>query len=269
VNIDLAESLCEGLGVCSGQLVGIAGAGGKTSLMYRLGRELAAAGGRVVLTTTTKIFYPTGGEVTKTLLGPENESTVEKVRSGLESRGPLLAGRERQQVKIIGYSPGFVDTLYWQTAPVTMIAECDGAMGKSLKVPRRWEPLLPPSTALYVVVMGADCLGRPLGSGLVFQPEEFAEFVGIERDAEVDRKVAVRSLTAPESYADRKPRGAQMCVFINKWDAVRAGPSAGPGAWEQDPAMSLALEIKRSPGIDRVVLGSLKSGWSDAMVVIT
>jgi probable selenium-dependent hydroxylase accessory protein YqeC len=267
VKIDLAQSLCDGLGISAGRVVSIAGAGGKTSLMYGLGRELAAAGERVLLTTTTKIIYPVGGEVARIILGPEVESTLDGVRSGLDARGPLLAGRERQQAKIIGFSPRFVDTLHHHAAPVTVVVECDGAMGKSLKVPRGWEPLLPPATSLYIVVIGADCLGKPLGSGLVFQPEAVAASTGVGVGAPVDGAVAVRSVLAPESYADRKPEGAQLCVFINKWDTVRVDMPGGRGPSDQDPAMALALELKKSARVDRVVLGSLTSKGEPMMVM--
>jgi probable selenium-dependent hydroxylase accessory protein YqeC len=262
VKIDLAQSLCEGLGVPAGIMVAIAGAGGKTSLMYGLGRELAEAAERVVLTTTTKIFYPTGGEVARVLLGPEVEATLDGVRSGLQAKGPLLAGREKEQAKIIGFSPGFVDSLHEHAKPVTVVAECDGAMGRSLKVPRGWEPLLPAATSLYVVVIGADCLGKTLSSGLVFQPEAVAVATGVGAGAPVDVVTAFRSVMAPESYADRKPDGARLCVFINKWDAVRAG-----AAGAEDPAMALALGLKKSQRVDRVVLGSLKYPAEPMMVM--
>lgn len=267
MNINLAESLCEGFGISAGRMVSIAGAGGKTSLMYALGGELARAGERVLLTTTTKIFYPREAEVTRVLLGPEDETTLAGVKQALKDRGPLLAGLEKQGVKIVGFSTRFVDALHSYAVPVTVIAESDGAMGKSLKVPRGWEPLLPSATDVYVVVVGADCLGKRIRSGLVFQPEAVAALAGVEEDAAVDTRVAVRSVLGPESYADRKPEDARLCVFLNKWEAVRSGPAGSGGASEEDPAMALALELKKSGKVDRVVLGSLKSRGHPLMVI--
>jgi probable selenium-dependent hydroxylase accessory protein YqeC len=268
VKIDLAQSLCSGLGISAGHLIAIAGAGGKTSLMYGLGRELAAFGDRVLLTTTTKIIYPRATEVARVMLGPETEDTMAGVKAGLDGRGPLLVGREKQEAKIIGFSPEFVDALYSHAAPVTVIAECDGAMGRSLKVPRDWEPVLPAATTVYVVVVGADCLGKRLSSGLVFQPEGVAALAGVEVDAELDTALAVRSVLAPRSYAGRKPEGARFCIFINKWDAVQARTAGDYGASAQDPAVRLAVELKKSTEVDRIVLGSVKSlGVSPMMVM--
>lgn len=268
MNVDLGKSFSDALGVSVGDLVGIAGAGGKTSLMYTLGREIAGRPCRVLLTTTTKIIYPQGGEVAKILLGPETEETLTDVKAGLESGGPLLVGRERQHSKIIGYSGWFVDALHSQAAPATVISECDGAMGKSLKIPRGWEPILPSETNVYVVVIGADCIGKPLGPDTVFQAEAFGALAGVKPGTDVDVRLVARMMLAPDSYLDRKPAGASCCVFINKWDAVQTG-SGGRASIDQDPAMALALDLVRATGVDRVVVGSLKLGSGNPIMVVS
>jgi molybdenum cofactor cytidylyltransferase len=268
VNIDLGKSFSDALGISAGDLVSIAGAGGKTSLMYALGRELAARGERVLLTTTTKIFFPEGREVGGVVLGPENQETMESIKSRLEEGGPLLAGRDRQQAKIVGFSAWFVDALHAQSGRATVVSECDGAMGKSLKVPRGWEPVLPPATTVYVVVIGADCLGRPLRSETVFEPEAFGALAGVAPGTEVDVRLVARMMLAPESYVDRKPPGARLCVFINKWDAVHSGAGGRETGSDQDRAMALALDLVGAADVDSVTLGSLKLGTSNPIMVI-
>ena len=269
MNIDLGQSFSGALGISAGDLVSIAGAGGKTSLMYALGRELGLAGNRVLLTTTTKIFYPEGSEVAKVMLGSETEDTMAEIESCLAGGGALLAGRERDQSKIAGFSTWFVDGLHARSAPVTVVSECDGAMGKSLKVPRGWEPLLPSATTVYVVVIGADCLGKPLDRETVFEPEAVAGLAGVEPGARVDVRLVARTMLAPESYVERTPAGARCCIFINKWDAIRPGADGRHGPQDEDQAMALALDLVRSGGIERVVLGSLKLGSGNPIMVIS
>jgi len=268
VNIDLGKSFSGALEILPGDLVGIAGAGGKTSLMYAVGRELAARGDRVLLTTTTKIFFPQGGEVGRVVLGPENQETMASIRARLEEGSPVLAGREREQSKIIGFSAWFVDALHSSCGPVTVISECDGAMGRSLKVPRGWEPVLPPETTVYVVVIGADCLGRRLSLETVFQPEAFGALAGVALGAEVDVRLVARMMLAPESYVDRKPPKARCCVFINKWDTVGARTGGREAAPDEDRAMALALELVGAADVERVTLGSLKLGSRNPIMVI-
>ncbi|MCK7504559.1 MAG: hypothetical protein MZV70_11045 [Desulfobacterales bacterium] len=55
--------MCDALLLHGGGVVSLVGAGGKTSLMYRLARELAGTGQAVLTTTTTRIYPPAGGPV--------------------------------------------------------------------------------------------------------------------------------------------------------------------------------------------------------------
>jgi probable selenium-dependent hydroxylase accessory protein YqeC len=142
-------------------------------------------------------------------------------------------------------------------------------MGKSLKVPRGWEPIVPSATTVYVVVIGADCLGKPLGRETVFQPEAVAALAGTEPGAEVNVRLVARIMLAPESYIDRKPPGARCCVFINKWETVHSGAAGERGSSEQDPAMALALDLKGAAAVERVVLGSLALGNRGPIMVIS
>ena len=50
--------LREALNLKKGDLVVFVGAGGKTSAMNRLAKELVDSGDTVIITTTTKIFLP-------------------------------------------------------------------------------------------------------------------------------------------------------------------------------------------------------------------
>ena len=54
--------LIEALGLQAREVISLVGAGGKTTLMFRLAKELLLSGKRVVTTTTTKILEPTPEE---------------------------------------------------------------------------------------------------------------------------------------------------------------------------------------------------------------
>ena len=84
---DIEASLCEALDVRPGMLVALVGAGGKTSLMYGLGRELAREGRPALLTTTTKIRFPERDQAGEVVLGEDGRiyegCNVESRVSGL------------------------------------------------------------------------------------------------------------------------------------------------------------------------------------------
>ena len=52
-------SLKAALGLESGQMLALIGAGGKTTTLFRLAKELRDDGGKILVTTTTKIFKST------------------------------------------------------------------------------------------------------------------------------------------------------------------------------------------------------------------
>src|ERR1700730_2372933 len=65
----------------SSPLISIVGAGGKTTTMYTLARELAHRGKRVVTTTTTQIFTPTSDETEKLIIEAETAMLLNKVKA--------------------------------------------------------------------------------------------------------------------------------------------------------------------------------------------
>ncbi len=55
------SDLLDALGVQPGNCVAVVGAGGKTTLCWRMVQALASRGERAVFTTTTKIWQPAAG----------------------------------------------------------------------------------------------------------------------------------------------------------------------------------------------------------------
>jgi probable selenium-dependent hydroxylase accessory protein YqeC len=273
VKVELTTSLTEALGVTPGSLVGIVGAGGKTSLMYGLGREIAARGLPVVLTTTTKIIYPgvddarsAGARVVVCEEGPDAAGLV---RAALAESRLVIAGRARIDPKLHGFSPAFLDGLARELAPATVVAECDGARGRSLKVPRQDEPQVPSSAGLYVIVVGADCLGKSVTSDEVFNPEAVEALCGVGPEAAV-RQVVVKCVVSPDSYLGRKPPGARCVVFINKIGVGGFGETDGDrDKGRMTSALETGLDLKCAGGIERVVSGSLGQGLDRGFLVLT
>lgn len=279
MRIDLSTSLCEALNVTAGMLVSIVGAGGKTSLMYGLGREIACAGEPALVTTTTKIMYPVASdcaEAAEVVLGDETDETAGRIgralgaQEGAKPGRMVVAGKTRLDSKIAGFSPAFVDALHQGNPAWSVIAECDGARGKSLKVPREEEPPLAASTDLYVVVAGADCLGKPIAAEEIFEPEAVARLAGVELSATVGAGVLAKSVLSESSYIGRKPPRARCCVFINKV-GVEGFEATGEDSdrCRVTCAFEAGLALKSHPEVERVVYGSLKLGGHSGLLVLT
>lgn len=141
------------------RLTAIIGGGGKTTLMYALGRRAAAEGKSVLLTTTTHLAWPPPGHIP--YLAPADEGELwAAVRPGQA----VLAGYPAGQGRMTGLSPSMLERACSHFDCV--ICEADGSRGLSLKWHREDEPCVPPGTDLLLQVAGLSALDRPAGEVL-------------------------------------------------------------------------------------------------------
>ena len=148
-------ALIEQLGLTDARLVALCGAGGKTSLLYALGREWHAQKKKVVLTTTTHILAEL----------PEDcflwDGTCEGDLYRWNAGYIPVAGRPAGD-RLKGPSEAMWETLrgWWGGR---IVVEADGAARYPVKYPAVWEPAIPQYTDRVLVLAGLSALGRPLG----------------------------------------------------------------------------------------------------------
>ena len=148
-------SLFQQLSLQNARLVALCGAGGKTSLLYALGREWRAQGEKTALTTSTHIWasLPDGCALWDR---PDEEKLLALWRAGFTP----VAGRPLPNGKLEGPTDEMWALL--RTHADRIIAEADGAARHPTKYPAAWEPAIPPHTDKVVVLAGLTALGRPL-----------------------------------------------------------------------------------------------------------
>jgi len=202
------------LGIGRGDVVAVAGAGGKTALVYRLAAEARACGLRVLVTTTTHM-----GTLDEAVTGPvlvEAEGgTARAVEDALAREGRVtLLGRRVRPDKLEGLEARRVDALA-RMADLVLV-EADGARGRSLKVPAPHEPVIPSSTTVVVVVCALDVLGHPLDEERVHRVELVRAATGVEVGEAVDEDCVAAALRHQDGYPSRIPHRARAGVFLNK-----------------------------------------------------
>jgi probable selenium-dependent hydroxylase accessory protein YqeC len=207
-------NLLEALGLRRGDVVAVAGAGGKTTLVYTTAAQARAAGWRVLVTTTTHM-----GTLPEAVTGPvfvESEGDPgEALDEALRSRGlATLLGRRVREDKLEGVAPQRVDALA-SRADLVLI-EADGARQRSLKVPAAHEPVVPGATTLLLVVAAVDALGAPLDAERVHRLELVAAATGSAVGEPIDEDLMTAALSHPEGYPSRVPQGARLGLFLNK-----------------------------------------------------
>jgi probable selenium-dependent hydroxylase accessory protein YqeC len=190
------------------------GAGGKTTLVYRLAAEAREAGLRVIVTSTTHM-----GTLPEEITGPvllEEEGDV-GTRLGQvmrETGYATVLGRRERPDKIVGLGGPRVDDLVGSAD--LLVIESDGARGRSLKVPAGHEPVIPSSTTAVVVVAALDVLGQPLDEALVHRVELVAAATGRSPGQTVDEDTVASALAHAEGYPARIAPGTRSAVFLNK-----------------------------------------------------
>ncbi len=219
-------SLAEALGLAPGEIVALVGGGGKTTAMLRLASELAARGGRVVVTCTTRIYRPEHLEPGAVVLSRDLDDLVLAARAALE-RCPIVvvAREEGADRKLAGVDPGWVRELRERLA-ATVLVEADGSGGRPLKVPASHEPVIPPSADLVIAVAGLSVLGRPIAAENVHRPERLAVLAGVQWGDPVTPRVVAAVLLHPEGASRGVPPGARVVHLLNQADD-RAGLEAG------------------------------------------
>ena len=244
--------LIASLGLKPREMISLVGAGGKTTLMFRLARELFRSGKKVVTTTTTKILEPAPGETAFLLVDPDEEELKQFVGRHLDQYGHLTVARERiGSGKLKGISSNLADDLWRSYKMDYMIVEADGAAGLPVKAPREGEPVIPSCTTLVVAILGVDGVGAELNERNVFQAERVSKMTGIEMGTKMTDEAMAVLMTHPEGLFKGAPSSSRVVALLNKVD-VPNGVVKGKG---------VAREIleKRHPQIERVVLGQLKN----------
>ncbi|MHB8910697.1 MAG: selenium cofactor biosynthesis protein YqeC [Syntrophales bacterium] len=240
-------TLAEAFSIGEREVISLVGGGGKTTLLYALGRELSASRSEVILTTTTKIYEPEPSPTLLQFFSPDLGTLKKWVAGHTGCHQSILIARERlPDGKLAGIPPEWVDELIALPGVSTIIAEADGAAGRPLKAPREGEPVVPDSTTLLVPVMGIDGLGRPLSEETVFRSAIASRLLNLPLGSVVTEDAAARLMVESIKHA---PTGARIVPLINKTDL--------PDSREKAEKLVRAILSLNRPGIRGVVLGQL------------
>jgi probable selenium-dependent hydroxylase accessory protein YqeC len=227
------------------EIVSLVGGGGKTTLMFALGKELSLRRKGILLTTTTKIWDPKPSDEFGLFWSARLERVKEWVKENLDRyRYVLVAQDKLDSGKLQGIPPNWIPELFSIPGVSYIIIEADGAAGRPLKAPREGEPVLPAETTLLIPMVGIDVLGKPLREDFVFRSRIAMEIVKEKEGVEVREAMIGRLLAAS---LRNKPREARVIPFINKIDL--------PDGLEKGRSLARSLLESISPEIQRVVLG--------------
>lgn len=229
-------------------VISIVGGGGKTSTLIRLGNELSNCAKRVILTTTTHIelltkfnFIRYPGELTNGI--------IEEIETGILNNPVLVGKRLVKGDRIKGLSIKQVAGINREVTFDYMIIEADGSNKKSLKAPHKYEPPVPPSTTLFIVVIGYDIIGKKLNKNNVHRPQLVARILDKPLESVIQPSDIISLLKHPLGLLKGRPPATRTVVILNKVKEP-----------DIDEASNLADGIIRyGQGINSVICGQINT----------
>jgi len=247
-----AGVLSESLGLETREVISLAGAGGKTTLMFCLAEELFLAGKKVVTTTTTKILEPASGETVSLFINLDEEELKLFVHKHLDEYRHITLARERLgSGKLKGVSSDLVNDLWSSNEIDYIIIEVDGAAGRPIKAPREGEPVIPSSTTLVVAILGVDGMEMEVNEENVFQAERVSKLTGIPMGKKITDEAMAVLMTHPEGIFKGTPSSSRVITFLNKVDI--------PDGVTKAKGIAQKIIERKHPKIERVVLGQLRN----------
>jgi probable selenium-dependent hydroxylase accessory protein YqeC len=211
-------SLRHSLKLRNGGVISIVGAGGKTSLMFRLARELSGQGAAVLSTTTTKIYTPSRRQSSIVIISESARALAIKAGEILKRYSHISAGRRLIpfQDKLKGFPPEAIDAL-WQSGVFRwIIVEADGAAGRPLKAPAGHEPVIPQSTKWVIGLVGLKAVGKALTERWAFRPQRVSKITGLAPGATITESAIAEVLTNVNGIMKGFPVQAKRFAFLNQ-----------------------------------------------------
>lgn len=193
--------------------IAFVGAGGKTSAMFRLARELPPP---VIVTTTTHLG------IWQTCLGDRWIQSLDVFAdAGFAADGVMLVtGQVIKDERVAGLEPVEMDRLYaiarengW-----SLLVECDGSRQLPLKAPAAHEPVIPTWVDQVVTVAGLQGLGKPCNNAYIHRAELFSKLTDLPLEEPVGEEALVKELLNPLGGQKGIPVSAQKIVLLNQAD---------------------------------------------------
>ena len=207
-------NLAQALRLSDAPCLAFVGAGGKTSALFQLARELTPP---VIVTATTHLHVDQVkladahwmGETCADFAGLE-----ENLRGVMLVTGPLDGDRTT------GLNESLLSWLraVCNSKNLPLLIEADGSRQKPLKAPAEHEPVIPNFVETVVVVAGMSGLGKPLTDEFVHRQEIFSRLSGLALGEMVTPEALLRVLTHPSGGLKNIPPGARHVALLNQAD---------------------------------------------------
>jgi molybdenum cofactor cytidylyltransferase len=209
----MSVTLKRALDIKPGDSIAFVGAGGKTSAIFALAKELSSP---VIITTTTHlgVWQAELADAHKTIQYAED---VHALDDG-ESQTILLTGPAGDDERFSSLDEGSLEAVrdFCLSNQFMFLIEADGARQRFLKAPAEYEPVIPPWVDQVVVLAGLKGLDQAITDEFIHRPKRFAELSGLNLGDKVDVESLAAVMGAKMGGLQGIPDGCQTTLFLNQ-----------------------------------------------------
>lgn len=197
------------------ELICFVGGGGKTTTLFKLAHELKSLGKKVLVTTSTAIFYPDEDDYDKLLINHSVEvlRNIEEIKKGTITIIGRAVSREN---KLLGLEQEIIEAIHNKQLFDYILVEADGAKRKPIKSPADHEPVIPHNTDKTVGVIGLDAVGNEINEENVHRPELFCQITNSKMDEVITAETILKLITHEQGLFKDVPEGCCKYVLLNK-----------------------------------------------------
>ncbi len=215
-------NLSQALRLSNAPCLALVGAGGKTTALFQLARELQSntvhGPSSIVITSTTHLHIDQVHLADSHWIVSKPEDLA-----GLEEnpRGVMLVTGPVDGDRTTGLNDNSIFRLreVCDSHNLPLLIEADGSRQRPLKAPADHEPVIPEFVETVVVVAGLTGLGKPLTDEFVHRSEIFAHLSGLKMGETITPEALVRVLTHPSGGLKNIPPQAGRIVLLNQADS--------------------------------------------------
>ena len=239
--------LSHALDIRRGDMAALIGAGGKTTTMFHLAKELREKGRKVLVTTTTKSFKPSKPHVDRLFLVDDIDALAQACG---DIAAPVVIGAGagvNEDGKLLGLPAAWLDRLNGAKNFDAILVEADGAASRLFKVPGDGEPVIPARCQLTIWLMSIGVLGKILDGAWVHRVEIAIKLLARAAGEIISEDSIVQLVKNPAGCWKGIPPASRKVAVINQVDTPE----------DIAPAVALGKKLLGC-GADRVVLTGYK-----------
>ncbi len=196
------------------EMISFVGGGGKTTSIFKLAKELKNRNKKVLVTTSTAIYYPNEGDYDELIVNNLIDiSSIDKIKEG----SVTIIGREvSKENKLLGLSKKVIDEIYDLKLFDYILVEADGSKRKSIKSPADHEPVIPNYTDKVVGVIGIDCIGKKINVENVHRPELFCDITNSKMEEIINEEKIFKLITHCKGLFKGTSKECKKYILLNK-----------------------------------------------------